>query len=51
MPTKSTLRCKTPAKAQVNFRKHQRKEMNRAERRKAHRSLVTGQCFDRDLCG
>jgi hypothetical protein len=30
---KQKLRCKTPRKAQVNFRKHQRTEMNRAERR------------------
>lgn len=32
--TKSKLRCKTPAKAQVNFRKRQRTRMNRAERRR-----------------
>lgn len=31
---KSALKCKTPAKAQINFRKSQRTRMNRAERRK-----------------
>jgi len=30
---KSKLKCKTPAKAQVNFRKAQRTSMNRRERR------------------
>jgi len=30
---KSSLKCKTPARAQVNFRKHQRKLMNRKQRR------------------
>lgn len=34
MSAKSALRCKTPAKAQVNYRKPQRTEMNRAERRR-----------------
>jgi hypothetical protein len=31
---KSKLKCKTPAKAQVNYKKGQRIKMNRAERRK-----------------
>lgn len=30
---KRALKCKTPAKAQVNFRKKQRTEMNRSNRR------------------
>ena len=34
---KSYLKCKTPAKAQINFRKHQRTTMNRTERRTAQR--------------
>lgn len=34
---KSSLKCKTPAKAQTNFRKHQRTRMNRIERRIAQR--------------
>jgi hypothetical protein len=36
---KQTLKCKTPAKAQVNFRKNQRTEMNRTERRR-NKALV-----------
>lgn len=30
---KSSLKCKTPVRAQVNFRKHQRTLMNRQQRR------------------
>jgi hypothetical protein len=33
MSEKSKLRCKTPSKAQTNFKKHQRTKMNRVERR------------------
>jgi len=34
MATKGKFHCKTPAKAQVNFRKHQRIVMNRTARRR-----------------
>lgn len=39
MATKEKLKCKTPAKSQVNFRKKQRTRMNRDERRKLAKEL------------
>jgi hypothetical protein len=36
---KSKLKCKTPAKAQVNYRKEQRTKMNRASRRNSKKLL------------
>ena len=36
---KLKLKCATPAKAQVNFRKHQRQVMNKKERLRAQQAL------------
>ena len=37
--SKAKLKCRTPAKAQVNFRKAQRVLMNRKERRRGQAEL------------
>jgi hypothetical protein len=38
---KEKPKCKTPSKAQVNYRKHQRTKMNRAIRRDGERFKKT----------
>lgn len=40
MSEKSTVKCKTPAKAQKNFKKHQRTKMNRLDRRANNQKIL-----------